>query len=106
MLPSLAAFLPAGLHTVSRRCYNSSIKFFICDLQIIDMNNSTKKISDDEMLPEYDFSGGIRGKHFGAYRRGYTITIYKADGTIETRANAPYDETHLPQQPHPPKKEN
>jgi len=37
---------------------------------------------DDDMLPEYDFSGGIRGKHYKAYRRGHTVKIQKADGTI------------------------
>lgn len=39
----------------------------------------------DEMLPEYDFSGGVRGKHYRAYQRGYQITIHKEDGTIEVR---------------------
>lgn len=33
------------------------------------------------MLPEYDFKGGIRGKHYKAYRRGHTVKIHKADGT-------------------------
>ncbi len=37
-------------------------------------------ITDDEMLPEYDFSGGIRGKHYQAYRRGHTVTIHQNDG--------------------------
>jgi hypothetical protein len=40
---------------------------------------------DDEMLPEYDFSGGVRGKHSRAFQRGYKVTIYKADGTTEVR---------------------
>lgn len=40
---------------------------------------------DDEMQPEYNFSGGVRGKHYEAYQRGYKITIHKADGTIEER---------------------
>lgn len=39
----------------------------------------------DEMLPEYDFSGGVRGKHSRAFRRGYTVIIHKADGTTEER---------------------
>jgi hypothetical protein len=38
---------------------------------------------DDEMLPEYDFSGGIRGKHHRAYQSGYKVTIHKTDGTTE-----------------------
>ena len=28
--------------------------------------------ADDEMRPEYDFRGGVRGKHYQAYRRGHT----------------------------------
>ncbi|MCG8348814.1 MAG: hypothetical protein MI924_13670 [Chloroflexales bacterium] len=39
----------------------------------------------DEMLPEYDFSGGVRGKHYRAYQRGYKIIVHKTDGTIEER---------------------
>lgn len=30
---------------------------------------------------DYDFTGGVRGKHYHAMRGGYTITIHKADGT-------------------------
>ncbi|HLY31643.1 MAG TPA: hypothetical protein VKQ36_11480 [Ktedonobacterales bacterium] len=37
------------------------------------------------MADEYDFSGGVQGKHAHAYRRGYTIQVKKADGSIETR---------------------
>ena len=33
------------------------------------------------MLPEYDFTGGVRGKHYRAMQAGYTVTIHKADGT-------------------------
>jgi hypothetical protein len=35
--------------------------------------------TDDEMLPEYDFTGGDRGKHYEAYRRGHTVTIHQTD---------------------------
>jgi hypothetical protein len=43
-----------------------------------------KKINDieeDYMRTEYDFADGVRGKHYKAMQAGYTITIYKADGT-------------------------
>ncbi len=33
------------------------------------------------MLPEYDFRGGVRGKHVQAYRQGHTVKIHKANGT-------------------------
>ena len=45
----------------------------------------SKQQADDELLPEYDFSEGIRGKHYQAYQRGYQIIIHKKDGTTETR---------------------
>ncbi len=35
-----------------------------------------------EMLPEYDFRGGVRGKHHKALQSGYTIEVRAADGTI------------------------
>ncbi len=35
----------------------------------------------DEMRAEYDFSNGVRGKHYKARRHGYTIKIHKADGS-------------------------
>lgn len=38
-------------------------------------------IEDDDMLPEYDFTGGVRGKHYKAMRKGYTVIIDQADGT-------------------------
>ena len=46
---------------------------------------SERQAADDEMLPEYDFSGGVRGKHYQAYRRGYQVIIHKTDGTTEVR---------------------
>lgn len=50
------------------------------------MNNElSKRQSDDEMLPEYNFSEGVRGKHYQAYRRGYQVIVHKMDGTTETR---------------------
>jgi len=35
----------------------------------------------DSMLPEYDFSTGVRGKHHRAYREGHTVKVHKDDGT-------------------------
>ncbi len=39
--------------------------------------------ADDDMRPEYDFSGrtGVRGKYYQKLREGYTIKIQRADGT-------------------------
>lgn len=33
------------------------------------------------MRDEYDFSGGVRGKHFKAMQSGYSIRIHHEDGT-------------------------
>lgn len=41
----------------------------------------TVQVEDDDMRPEYDFQGGMRGKYYKAMQAGYTITIHKADGT-------------------------
>ena len=43
----------------------------------------TENLADDDMRPEYDFSGGVRGKYAKAIREnGYTIRVYEADGTF------------------------
>jgi hypothetical protein len=36
---------------------------------------------DDSFRAEYDFSGGVRGKHYRRRRNGYTIKIHKQDGS-------------------------
>ncbi len=46
---------------------------------------SKKKESDAEMRAHYDFSDGVRGKHYQALQAGYTITIHHADGTTEIK---------------------
>ncbi len=48
-----------------------------------------KEPDKDEMRPEYDFSDGVRGKHYRAYREGHTVTIHRSDGETETRHYAP-----------------
>ncbi len=40
-------------------------------------------LNDDTMRPEYDFRGGVRGKHYHAYQRGHTVNIHNSDGTVE-----------------------
>jgi hypothetical protein len=36
---------------------------------------------EDVMRPEYDFRGGVRGKHHQAYRQGHTVKIRQSNGT-------------------------
>jgi len=38
-------------------------------------------IPHDDDPAEYDFSGGVRGKHFKAMQAGYSITIHQKDGS-------------------------
>jgi len=49
------------------------------------MSSKNPEQHTDEMRPEYDFSGGVRGKHFQAYQRGYRVIIHKEDGSTEDR---------------------
>lgn len=47
---------------------------------------SKQQIYDEDMRPEYDFSGGVRGKYAKRLREnGYTIRIYHDDGTFSER---------------------
>jgi hypothetical protein len=46
------------------------------------MNNNEH---NDDLMPEADFSNGVRGKHYQAYRQGHSVTIQKKDGTTETQ---------------------
>lgn len=53
---------------------------------------STKTTAEgDDMRAEYDFTGGIRGKHYGAMQGGYTITVHQADGSTEVREVKPHE---------------
>jgi len=45
----------------------------------------------DEEKAEYDFTGGVRGKHYRAMRAGYTITIHEADGATVVREVKPLE---------------
>jgi hypothetical protein len=40
------------------------------------MNETTEL---DEMRPEYDFSGGVRGKHYAAYQQGTNVILLDPD---------------------------
>jgi hypothetical protein len=38
------------------------------------------KKEGNNMRAEYNFKGGVRGKHYRAMQNGYTITIHKENG--------------------------
>lgn len=35
-----------------------------------------------DILPEYDFTGGVRGKHAKQYETGHRVRVHKADGSV------------------------
>ena len=47
--------------------------------------NKTGAPDRDEMRAEYDFSKGVRGKHYTAYRDGHTTRVRRADGTVSVQ---------------------
>lgn len=53
------------------------------------MNKIPKKTTPSggtaELLPEYDFTKGVRGKHSQAYQRGHAVKIHRADGSISVQ---------------------
>jgi hypothetical protein len=45
------------------------------------MKKNNKEMNENNMRDEYDFSKGVRGKHYKAYRNGHTVIVNKDDGT-------------------------
>jgi hypothetical protein len=43
------------------------------------MSQSEKPEAAAEMLPEYDFTQGVRGKHYEAYRAGTNVVFLEPD---------------------------
>ncbi len=43
------------------------------------MNQESEATTNDEMRPEYDFSGGVRGKYYEAYRQASNIVVLDPD---------------------------
>lgn len=43
------------------------------------MRQRRKAESDDDLLPEYDFSGAVRGKYYERYRQGTNVILLDPD---------------------------
>ena len=43
------------------------------------MSHQADPDTEDEMLPEYDFSRGVRGKHHQAYKAGTNVVFLDSD---------------------------
>ena len=41
--------------------------------------NQARNRKADELRPEYDFSGGVRGKHHAAYKAGTNVVVLDPD---------------------------
>ena len=44
------------------------------------MKKESMSPAEEEMRDEYDFSGGVRGKHHKAYREGHAVRVHQMDG--------------------------
>jgi len=43
------------------------------------MSGSNTSPEDDDMLPEYDLTGGVRGKYVERYRQGTNVVLLDPD---------------------------
>ena len=43
------------------------------------MSQQSNNDSDQEMLEEYDFSGGVRGKYVGRFAQGVNVVVLDPD---------------------------
>lgn len=57
------------------------------------MSERNMKKVDDEMLPEYDFSGkkGVRGKYAQAFKDGHMVRVYDGKKLVSDRFFAAID---------------
>lgn len=56
------------------------------------MNPESEAAANDEMRPEYDFSGGVRGKYYEAYRQASNIVVLDPDVSAVFRDSASVNE--------------
>ncbi len=52
------------------------------------MNQRRTIHSDDDLLPEYDFTGAVRGKYYERYRRGTNVVLLDPDVAVAFRDSA------------------
>lgn len=43
------------------------------------MKQARRKLESDDMLPEYDFSGGVRGKYAGRFAKDAIMVVLDPD---------------------------
>ena len=52
------------------------------------MSQRRRKDSDDDLLPEYDFTGAVRGKYYERYREGTNVVLLDPDVATVFRDSA------------------
>jgi hypothetical protein len=52
-----------------------------------------KAEADDDLLPEYDFSGAVRGKYYERYRQGTNVILLEPDIAAIFRDSAAVNQT-------------
>ncbi len=58
-------------------------------------NHGKRKVSSEEdtLRPEYDFSKGVRGKHYARYATGTNVVVLEPDVAAEFRTAKDVNET-------------
>ena len=56
------------------------------------MSQESETTIDDEMRPEYDFSGGVRAKYYEAYKQSTNIIVLEPDVAEVFRDSAAVNE--------------
>jgi len=57
------------------------------------MSQKRKTEYDDDLLPEYDFSGAVRGKYYQRYRQGTNVVLLDPDIAAVFRDSAAVNDT-------------
>lgn len=57
------------------------------------MSPKRKPEFDDDLLPEYDFSGAVRGKYYERYRQGTNVVLLDPDIAAVFRDSAAVNST-------------
>ena len=52
------------------------------------MSQRRRTNSDDDLLPEYDFTGAVRGKYYERYRQGTNVVLLDPDVAAAFRDSA------------------
>ena len=83
----ISSKLPPGKCLTVRRGKKNRTRIMMRSGRTANMKKTvSEKQADDEMRPEYDFSGAVRGKYAKSLREnGYTVRIYHTDGTFSER---------------------